>query len=127
MTSAAAVLFAAGAALLFAPGELLRLYGASVSPVGLHVAQLLGAALLGFGALDWLARGMVLGGIYGRPVVAANMAQSGISALVLLRAVMDEPANPALWVTMLVTGTFASAFAWLLLRGGVPAADRLPS
>jgi hypothetical protein len=63
---------------------------------------------------------MVLGGIYGRPVVVANMTATGIGALVLLRAALNQPASVALWITFGVAGAAASAFARLLYRGGPP-------
>jgi hypothetical protein len=126
LEACALLLFVTGLLLLFVPGELLRLYGPPAPPLTLHVAQLLAAALLGLGALDWLSRGMIIGGIYGRPVVVANMAATGIGALVLLRAALDDPGSVALWTAFAVAGAVASAFAWLLYRGGPPAPEAGP-
>ena len=58
-----------GALLLFAPEELsgVLVPGANGGPL----VQLLGAALLGFGAMNWIARGAARGGIYGRAVARA--------------------------------------------------------
>jgi hypothetical protein len=84
----AAVLLLAGVALLFAPDVLLPALVPGFPPVAAWLGQLLGAAWLAVAALNWLQRAAVLGGIYGRPVVLANVALYFISALSLLRALL---------------------------------------
>ena len=73
--------------LLFAPETV-----GSEPPV---VAQLVGAAFLGFASLTWTARGLVLGGIYGRAVVAGNQTFAVVGALVLGRHLLDAPSVAA--------------------------------
>ncbi len=82
----AALLATAGAVLLFAPEA-----SGATDARGLVLAQLVGAALLGFAALNWTARGVVLGGIYGRAVVVGNLAFSVVGALVLGRSLLNAP------------------------------------
>jgi hypothetical protein len=82
----AAVLLVAGIALLFVPDTVLPRLVPAYPEAALWLGQLLGAAWLGMAALNWLNRSTVLGGIYGRPVVMANLALYCVSALVLLRA-----------------------------------------
>ena len=111
----AALLALCGGALLFAPSEV----GALVSgrEVGTPVlVQLLGAALLGFAAADWVARRSVLGGIYGRAVVAGNLAFAFIGALTLLGSVPAEP-GVAFWLLLVVLVAGTATFGWLLFRG----------
>ena len=74
---------AAGLVLLFAPDVV------GVTPP--VVGQLVGAALLGFGAMTWAARGLALGGIYGRVVLTGNRTFATVGALVLLRHLVDAP------------------------------------
>ena len=101
-----------GAMLLFAPEEV----GGALTPEshGGLIAPLLGAALLGFGAMNWIARGSVLGGIYGRAVVAGNQTHLVIGALVLMKRGIDGGAHhAAYWV---LTGLYvlgASFFVYL--------------
>jgi len=73
----------AGVVLLFAPAEV----GDALTPGARAevLLQLLGGALLGFGAMNWTARGLQLGGIYGRAVVAGNQTHLVVGALVLVR------------------------------------------
>lgn len=116
-----AVCFAVlGAMLLFTPEDV----SGSLEPGarGHALAQLLGAALLGFAAMNWIARGAALGGIYGRAVVAANYTHLGIGALVLLKSGIDGgAAHAAYWV---LTGLYvlgAALFVYLtFFSSGLP-------
>ena len=93
---------ALGAMLLFASEEVSRALTPGLG--GSPLIPLLGAALLGFGAMNWMARGAVLGGIYGRAVVAANQTHLTIGGLVLIKHGVDGGAtNPAFW---LLTGLY---------------------
>ena len=111
MSLSAAAFGLAGVGLLFAPD----LVGSALIPGAAGpLAQLLGAALLGFATMNWTARGMALGGIYGRAVVAANQAHAFIGALVLVRWVVDRGATLPMWV---LTGVYLLAavyFSWLM-------------
>jgi hypothetical protein len=83
VTTSAVCLAVFGAMLLFAPDEVSRVLWPLSG--GNALVQLLGAALLGFGAMNWLARGSALGGIYGRAVVASNQTHLTIGALLLVK------------------------------------------
>lgn len=116
----AALLALCGTAFLFAPGEV----GAFVdgSDVTMpQLGQLFGAALLGFGASNWIARRSMLGGIYGRSVVAGNLAFAFIGSLALLGSFPDAP-GPTFWVLLAVLGGGAVLFGWLMFSG--PHSDR---
>ncbi len=80
-TVTAVLLLGAGAALIFLPDEIAPLFGASAA----LPFSLLGAALLGLGEVTWMTRRNPMGGVYGRPVVMANLAHFVIGALTLVR------------------------------------------
>ena len=91
-----------GAMLLFAPDEV----SGALAPgrAGGPLIPLLGAALLGFAAMNWIARGAVLGGIYGRAVVAGNQTHLTIGGLLLMKqGVAAGIGTPAYWV---LTGAY---------------------
>jgi hypothetical protein len=113
----AGVLLLGGVALLFASDALLPVLVPGFPPAGAWLGQLLGAAWLGVAALNWLQRAAVLGGIYGRPVVFANLAVYVVSALSLLRALAGGAAPPVLWVALVPAAALAAAYGALLLRG----------
>jgi hypothetical protein len=111
----AGVLLLCGVALLFAPDVVLPALIPPFPPAAAWLGQLLGAAWLGLAALNWLQRRAVLGGIYGRPVVIANLTVFFVSALSLIRALPGEP--PALWAAAAVTALLAAAYGVLLFAG----------
>jgi hypothetical protein len=113
----AALLLSSGIALLFASDTLLPALVTEAPAEAAWLGQLLGAAWLGVGTLNWLQRSAVLGGIYGRPVVFANLVLYFVSALSLLRAALGGAAAPELWVAFVPAAVLAGAYATLLLRG----------
>jgi len=115
--ASAAVLLLVGLALLFAADTLLPALVPGFPANAAWLGQLLGAAWLGMSALNWLNRSTILGGIYGRPVVVANLAMHFISALSLLRAVVGTAPARGLWVALAITTSLAAVYATLLLRG----------
>ena len=94
----AVLLLIGGIAFLFASDVLLPRLVPAFPTEGAWIGQLLGAAWLGVAALNWSSKSVLLGGIYGRPVVLANGALYFITTLVLLRIVLRSGAPPALWL-----------------------------
>jgi hypothetical protein len=113
----AALLLAGGLALLFAPDAILPRLVPGFPPAGAWLGQLLAAALLALAALDWLSRKALLGGIYGRPVVLANVAFYFIAALSLLRHILGRDVPAAFWAVAVPVAILAVVYGWLLLRG----------
>jgi hypothetical protein len=96
--TASALCFAGlGLLLLFAAEELAELLDPGA---GSHaLLPLLGAAMLGFGAMNWIARGSALGGIYGRAIVAGNQTHLTIGAIALVKRLFDTTStHPLPWV-----------------------------
>jgi hypothetical protein len=117
LASSAAVHFAAAIGLLFAPEEILAWAGAPPSTLDSALLQLLGSASLGFAMLDWMQRHSIVGGLFGRPVVVANLAYAGSAALVLAHVAMDTGFAAPLGAALLVYGSLALAFALKLVSG----------
>ena len=100
-----------GVALIFFPSEAARLLfpETAAPPV---VLSLIGAALFGFGQLNWMTREAPMGGIYGRPVVMANLVHFVVGGLALLRAAETT----ALWAVAAFYLAGAVFYGALLLR-----------
>lgn len=109
--------FAAGIAFLFLPDTLLPQLIPSFPRGGAWLGQLLAASLLGFGTLNWFSRGAILGGIYGRPVVAANTVFFFVSATSLIKAAIYVPQSMLRWALAGATTLLAFTYFWLMLKG----------
>jgi len=98
LTTSALTYFVAAIPLLFAPGESAVALGAS--PAGGQVAllQVIGSALLGFAMLNWSSRFSRLGGVYGRPLVLANLAHAATAFLLLVQVALRDPSDLAVVV-----------------------------
>src|SRR5687767_353386 len=106
----------AGFALLFAADNILPMAVAGYPRGGAWVGQMLGAALIGLATFNHFSRWTLLGGIYGRAVVASNATFYFIAALSLLRSGSGS-AGALLWAVTAITVLFALVYVWLLYRG----------
>jgi hypothetical protein len=124
LTSAAIANGVAGLAAIFASEELLRAAGAAATPLETALAQLLGAALFGLAMLDWTSRFSRLGGLFGRPLVVANLTHTATGALMLVHLGREIGFSP--WIVAAFAGyaTFAVLFGATLFRAPRPAGDR---
>jgi hypothetical protein len=113
----ASVLLLGGLALLFASDAILPRLIPALPAAGAWLGQVLGAAWLAIATLNWLSRSMLLGGIYGRPVVLTNAVLYFITAMVLLKIITRRDVPAALWLVVGLTVLLAGAYGWLLFRG----------
>lgn len=121
-TTVALGLLGLGAVFVFAPEV-----GAALTGRGDPLAfSLLGAALVGLGVVNWMTRRQPVGGIYGRPIVAANLAHFVIGGLALLRVGLDGEATG--WTWALAVAYLAGAACYgVLLFGQAAHMKRAPS
>lgn len=76
----------AGLPAIFMPQELAAFIQRDAGGPVVMLIQLLGALYFGFAALNWMAQGNLVGGIYSRPVTMANLLHFAIAGLALLKA-----------------------------------------
>lgn len=70
--------------------------------------QVIGAAYLAFAMLNWMSRGATIGGIYGRPLVTANVLHFTMVAIVLVKwAAAGAPPG-----IMIFAGLYAVFAVW---------------
>ena len=117
MIASASLLLAHGTILLFASEFPYRLFDLGTSAGGSVGAQLFGAALIGLGLMNWTARGIALGGIYGRALVYGNFAWFFIGFLVSFRAHLNGFGNGYFWTEVVLFLGLALAFGLLLFKG----------
>jgi hypothetical protein len=124
MTGSAAILGVAALALIFASDVVLSAAGAPVTAVSVVIAQLYGAALAGLATVSWVSRNALLGGIFGRAVVAGGATHGIIGALTLAREIFGRhalPITPVVWVALGAYAVLACGFGALMF-GRTPSA-----
>ncbi|MEK9509491.1 hypothetical protein WI460_14940 [Gemmatimonadota bacterium Y43] len=112
--TASALFFATlGGAMLFAPVEVASAFGWTA---GEAVGSLAAGGLLSLAVLDFTARGAIHGGIYGRPIVLANLVFVLTAGLALLRAQLaTAPAEPLGWLLVGGLALHGVAFGLMLV------------
>ena len=117
MTLSAVILGAIGIALTFFPDEILQYAAVNATIVSKLVIQVLGALYFGFAMLNWMAKGAIIGGIYNKPIAAANFAHFFIGAAAILKALMHHPTS--CWIFWMAGGfylIFAICFGFIFYR-----------
>ena len=116
MKASAAFMAVLGLAATFMPQEIIGFAGATPSGTVVLIVQVTGALYVGFAMLNWMAHGLLIGGIYGRPLTVANLAHFTVAALALGKAAASEPHQPAVIAAAVVYALFAILFA-LVFQG----------
>jgi hypothetical protein len=120
MGGAAAALGALGLALLFAPDETsiaLAWGGGVVAP------SVAAGGFLALAVLNWMGRGAIYGGIYGRPIVLANLTFALTAGLALFNHQTGPgPSSPLGWIPVAILAFQGVVFGRMLMGRGSPPA-----
>jgi hypothetical protein len=120
MTLCAIFLAVIGIGLTFLPDELSVYINVAPDKNFVLILQLLGALYFGFGMLNWMAKGSSIGGIYNKPIVAANFAHFLIGALALLKGLSNsQDSIYFMWILAGIYSIFAILFGILFFRNPV--------
>ncbi|MEP6922322.1 MAG: hypothetical protein ABI967_14440 [bacterium] len=114
MAASSLVLAVAGIAASFAPAELLRALGSSVTEPLPVLIQLLGAMYIAFAFTNWTAKDNVIGGIYSRPISLGNCVHFIVGSLALAKQQFSHGGSMPLLAVLVVYAIFAVCFAWLV-------------
>lgn len=118
MSLSAAFMAIIGLAFSFLPQEVLGLHGTVPDNATVLLIQMAGAAYLGFALLNWSARGILIGGIYARPVAVGNFLHFVMVAISLIKAAIAFGAVP-LMISAAVFSVFAIWFGLVAFRSPV--------
>src|SRR5829696_8873403 len=99
-----------GLSAAFLPKEILENTGLSPTETSLSFVQVTGALYLGFAIMNWMAKTVLIGGIYARPLAMGNFAHFMIAAIALIKTAVNNTVLPYLWVTAVVYSIFAVMF-----------------
>ena len=111
MTSSAIILALIGISLIFLPKEILDYFELSVSDTLELLMQIIGSFYFAFAMLNWMSKGSIIGGIYGRPIAIANLTHFVIAGLSLIKGIMANSGfSYVIWSIAIVYSIFAILF-----------------
>ena len=89
MTSSAIFLAIIGIILSFLPTEIMGYLNIDSNIISILFLKILSALFLGFGILNWMAKGALIGGIYNKPIAIGNLMHFGVGAIALVKIVLN--------------------------------------
>lgn len=111
LTVSAIFLGALGLCLSFLPAETLDILHLKTNQTSALLMQILGALFLGFGLMNWMAKGSIIGGIYNKPLVTGNLIHFAVGAITLLKVAFNLKNAEEILIPLTVIYTlFALAF-----------------
>jgi len=111
MTLNAIILALIGISLIFLPKEILDYFELSASDTLELLMQITGSLYFAFAMLNWMSKGSIIGGIYGRPIAIANLTHFVIAGLSLIKGIMANPGlSYVIWSIAILYSIFAILF-----------------
>lgn len=109
----------AGLITSYFPDKVLETHGTVPDGPTLLLIQMMGALYLGFAILNWTARGVLIGGIYARPLALGNFLHFAMVGVMLAREAIEHGVMQ-LATSATVFSAFAIGFGIVLFRPPVP-------
>ncbi len=114
MSASALTMGALGISASFLPDEILNYIGIESTGLAPLFVQVLGALYLGFAMMNWMAKSVLIGGIYARPLAMGNFMHFIIGALALVKGTLANSTLTAMWVVTAMYAVFAILFGLVL-------------
>ena len=89
MTSSALFCGIIGILLLFLPNEIAEYLNVEPTIIIILFLKILSALYLGFGILNWTAKGSLIGGIYNRPIALGNLLHFVVGSIELVKVISN--------------------------------------
>ena len=117
MTLSAMILAMIGISLIFLPNEILDYLELSVSETLQLLMQIIGSFYFALAILNWMSKGSLIGGIYGRPIAMANLTHFVIAGLALIKGILANPSlSYVIWSIAIIYSIFAIFFGIVAFR-----------
>ena len=101
-----------GILLSFLPNEIAEYLSVEPTIITILFLQILGALYLGFGILNWMAKGTLIGGIYNRPIAFGNLMHFVVGAITLVKVISNIQTHTEIIIFLTV---FYAIFALLFI------------
>lgn len=115
MTASAVFMGLIGIALSFMPNEVLENLGQVPDPTLTLTLQLTGALYFGFAVTNWMAKTVLIGGIYSRPLSIGNFSHFLIAGLALVKSSLNSNTSSIyIFILTIIYILFAILFGYVL-------------
>ena len=115
MTSSALFYGIIGTLHLFLPIEIAEYLSVEPTIITILFLQILGALYLGFGILNWTAKGTLIGGIYNKPIALGNLMHFIVGAITLVKVISNVQTHREIIIFLTVFYViFALLFAYVI-------------
>jgi hypothetical protein len=113
MTSSASFLAIIGILFSFLPNEIMDYLNVEPNIITALFLKIMSALYLGFGILNWMAKGTLIGGIYNRPIAIGNLMHFGVGAIALVKITTNIQAYSEVIISLTVVyAIFAILFVY---------------
>ena len=123
MAASAIVMGLLGLAASFFPKEILMNAGISPTETLILFVQVAGALYIGFAIMNWMAKTVLIGGIYAKPLAVGNFAHFLIAAIALLKSATNHSVSTYLWIAAIIYSIFALLFGIIVFTSPVKKID----
>ena len=106
MTSSALFYAIIGILLSFLPNEIIEYLNIESTIITILFLNIMSALYLGFGILNWMAKGTLIGGIYNKPIAIGNLMHFGIGAIALVKVVSNIQTHSKIVISLTVVYVF---------------------
>jgi hypothetical protein len=114
MTSSAIFYAIIGILLSFLPNEIAGYLNVESNIITILFLNIMSALYLGFGILNWMAKGTLIGGIYNKPIAIGNLMHFGVGAIALVKVVSNIQTHSEIVISLTVVYViFAILFAYI--------------
>ena len=114
MTSSALFYAIIGIILSFLPNEIADYLNVEYNIVTILFLNIMSALYLGFGILNWMAKGTSIGGIYNRPIAIGNLMHFGVGAIALVKVISNIQTHSEIVISLTVVYViFAILFVYI--------------
>jgi len=117
MTTSSIFMGLLGITLSFMPNEIINLLDQGSNKYSVLTLQLAGALYFGFAVTNWMAKGILIGGIYARPLAIGNFSHFLIAGLALSKFLAND-SNPStcFYILTIFYALFAVAYGFILFK-----------
>lgn len=114
MITSALFLAIIGILFSFLPNEIMDYLSIESNTITMLFLNIMSALYLGFGILNWMAKGTLIGGIYNRPIAIGNFMHFGVGAIALVKVVSKIETHSEIIISLTaVYVVFAMLFAYI--------------